>query len=61
MHPFRYPDILRGKEKRKKFISKTKIKKAQRMCRENLDEYLKDSTLHGLKYVGDRTLTIFER
>lgn len=43
----------------KKSISKRK--KIRFMCRENLDEYLKDSTLHGLRYLGDRTLTIFER
>lgn len=30
-------------------------------CRENFNEYLYHSTLHGLKYVGDRTISRFER
>lgn len=30
-------------------------------CRENLNEYLYNSTLHGLRYVGDRTISRFER
>lgn len=30
-------------------------------CRENLNEYLFNSTLHGLRYVGDRTISRFER
>lgn len=30
-------------------------------CRENLNEYLFNSTLHGLRYVGDRTITRVER
>lgn len=30
-------------------------------CRENLNEYLNDSTLHGLRYVGDRSISRFER
>lgn len=30
-------------------------------CRENLNEYLFSSTLHGLRYVGDRTISRFER
>lgn len=30
-------------------------------CRENFNEYLYNSTLHGLRYVGDRTITRVER
>lgn len=30
-------------------------------CRENFDKYLLNSTLHGLKYVGDSQLSLFER
>lgn len=28
---------------------------------ENLKQYLLSTTLHGLKYVGDNTITLFER
>lgn len=31
------------------------------ICRNNLRQYLINSTLHGLKYVGDNTITLFER
>lgn len=30
-------------------------------CSENFNEYLQNTTLHGLKYVGDRSLSMFER
>lgn len=30
-------------------------------CRDNLNEYLLNSTLHGLRYVGNRTITRIER
>lgn len=30
-------------------------------CRECFHQYLKNSTLHGLRYVGDQSLTLFER
>lgn len=30
-------------------------------CRESFHQYLLNSTLHGLKYVGDRSLSLFER
>lgn len=30
-------------------------------CRENLNEYLLNSTLHGLRYVGDRAISRVER
>lgn len=32
-----------------------------RSFKENIDQYLWNSTLHGLKYIGDRTITRFER
>lgn len=38
------------------------IKKSLRVsCRTNLNEYLFNSTIHGLRYVGDRTITRLER
>lgn len=30
-------------------------------CGDNLKYYLKDSTLHGLRYVGESTISLFER
>lgn len=30
-------------------------------CRENLNEYLNNSSLHGLRYVGDRSISRLER
>lgn len=30
-------------------------------CRENWHQYLINTTLHGLKYVGDRKISRFER
>lgn len=30
-------------------------------CRENFNEYLYNSSLHGLRYVGDRTISRLER
>lgn len=33
----------------------------KRALRKHLDQYCHDATLHGLRYIGDRTLTWFER
>lgn len=30
-------------------------------CSENVQQYLLNSTLHGLRYVGDSTISVFER
>lgn len=30
-------------------------------CQDNFKRFLSNSTLHGLKYVGDNTITLFER
>lgn len=30
-------------------------------CHENFKRFLVSTTLHGLKYVGDNTITLFER
>lgn len=30
-------------------------------CRENIHDYLKNTTLHGLKYIGDRSISRLER
>lgn len=38
------------------------VKKNVRItCRENFNQYLMNTTLHGLRYVGDRSITPFER
>lgn len=38
------------------------VKKTFRItCRENFNQYLVNTTLHGLRYVGDRKITVFER
>lgn len=30
-------------------------------CEENFHQYLLNSTLHGLRYVGERQISVFER
>lgn len=30
-------------------------------CRTTVDKYLENGSLHGLRYIGDRSLTWFER
>lgn len=30
-------------------------------CRQNFNEYLNNSSLHGLRYVGDRSISRWER
>lgn len=38
------------------------VKKTFRLtCQENFNQYLVNTTLHGLRYVGDRSITLFER
>lgn len=38
------------------------VKKTFRItCQENFNQYLVQGSLHGLKYIGDRTITLFER
>lgn len=38
------------------------VKKTFRItCQENFNQYLVNTTLHGLRYVGDRSITVFER
>ncbi|XP_037029673.1 pickpocket protein 28-like [Bradysia coprophila] len=36
-------------------------KTCETTCNESFRQYLRNSTLHGLKYVGDSTITLFER
>lgn len=31
------------------------------LCRENFHQYMDETTLHGLKYIGDRSLSVIER
>lgn len=33
----------------------------KRTCNQNIHEYLNNSSLHGLKYIGDSKITLFER
>lgn len=40
--------------------SETK-KRVALTCQENFNQYLINTTLHGLRYVGDRSITLFER
>lgn len=38
------------------------VKKTFRItCQENFNQYLVNTTLHGLRYVGDKSITLFER
>lgn len=49
--------------KHQKFLSNDSETKSniQLTCQENFNQYLMNSTLHGLRYVGDRSITHFER
>ena len=38
-----------------------KIEKPTNTCHENVEQYLTDSSLHGLRYVGNRKISYFER
>lgn len=40
---------------------KSSKSKMQTACEENLRQYLMNSTLHGLRYVGTANITLFER
>lgn len=33
----------------------------RKTCLENFNQYLLNTTLHGLRYVGDKSITVFER
>lgn len=48
------------REKIQKHVSGTKTNN-RLSCRENIHEYLLNSTLHGLKYMADRTINRLER
>ncbi|GAB0088073.1 Pickpocket protein 28 [Sergentomyia squamirostris] len=41
--------------------SKKKVQEEESTITDNFHEYLMNSTLHGLKYIGDKNITIFER
>lgn len=63
MHPY---TIVRYKKKQteNKILPTIddEVKKTFRItCQENFNQYLVNTTLHGLRYVGDRTITVFER
>lgn len=38
-----------------------KKENARSTCNENVEQYLVNSTLHGLRYVGNRKISYFER
>lgn len=40
---------------------KTLNSELKKTCNENFNQYLLNTTLHGLRYVGDRSITLFER
>ncbi|KAJ6634965.1 Pickpocket protein 28 [Pseudolycoriella hygida] len=42
-------------------VRKRKNEKPAYTCSENVEEYLTNSTLHGLRYVGNRKISYFER
>lgn len=42
-------------------IDSEKTKAVGMTCRESFHQYLRNSTLHGLRYIGDRSLSFFER
>lgn len=46
---------------RRRKIKKQIDETLQVSCHDNLSEYLVNSTLHGLRYVGDRSISRFER
>lgn len=42
--------------------TKTRKRKSKVVtCRKTIDKYLENASLHGLRYIGDRSLTWFER
>lgn len=42
-------------------IDKEVKKNVRKTCQENFNQYLLNTTLHGLRYVGDKKITPFER
>lgn len=54
---------LMERKRIKKFVSTMEPSSSgmEEKCSENVKQYLSDSTLHGLRYVGDSSLSIFER
>lgn len=61
-HPEVHNSIIRKKKQISEQLLPDDVKKTLRItCQENFHEYLVNSTLHGLRYAGDRSLTPFER
>lgn len=53
---------IRGKSTLKNIAIKSGAKKNVRInCRENFTQYMSNTTLHGLRYVGDPSLSYIER
>lgn len=42
-------------------LAAVRINDRKRGFRKHFDQYCHDASLHGLRYIGDRTLTWFER
>ncbi|KAG4074415.1 hypothetical protein HA402_000394 [Bradysia odoriphaga] len=58
-----FVDVIVELGKRDSF-SKMEIERrhqSRSSCHENMEQYLANSTLHGLRYVGDRKISYFER
>lgn len=55
--------VLRNRKLCRSFKSTTVDKSVSKgsVCEESVEEYLENTTLHGLKYVGDKSLSTFER
>lgn len=61
--PERYYTVARHRKKDSgSGLIDEEVKKNVRLtCQENFNQYLVNTTLHGLRYVGDRSITRFER
>lgn len=61
-----HPELRNSIARKRKPISEQlladDVKKTVRVtCQDNFHDYLVNTTLHGLRYVGDRSITPFER
>lgn len=55
----RFTSVLRSESRQRLQTDERRSKLA--LCRDSFHQYLMNSSLHGLKYVGDRMITRFER
>lgn len=52
---------IRNSHKNSRSNKRKSKEKPTNTCSENTNQYLVNSTLHGLRYVGDRNISYFER